>query len=244
MTQESSNPPPGAEPVKPAKPPTNQGKLQVLWRMLRQLSGIVQALVPVILNLLRQLWQLTLAFLRWLQQQWAVLLPKIRTVLPASWQTKLPDQVITAVAIGLLALLLWIPIALRPNQSPAVAKSSEPGQTDRRPAPASPVAPAPDPNRIAAIQEQLSEVMAEYAEGLIQAVEANFLRSRLTVNVGDEWYTLEAAQRDQLANELLKRSKKLDFNTLEIADLEGVLLARSPVVGATMVLLVGSQTQG
>lgn len=244
MTQESSNSPPGAEPARPAKPPTNQHRLQVLLRMLSQLGGIVRALVPVILNLLRQLWQLTLAFLRWLQQQWAVLLPKIRTVLPASWQTRLPDQVITAVAIGLLVLLLWIPIALRSDQSPAVAKGSKPGQTNRRTAPASPVESVPDPNRIAAIQEQLSEVTAEYAEGLIQAVEANFLRSRLTVNVSDEWYTLDAAQRDQLANELLKRSKKLDFDTLEIADLEGILLARSPVVGATMVLLVGSQSAG
>lgn len=243
MTQKSPDPTPKAGSAQPAssKPPTNQSRLQVFLRMLRQLGGILLAFIPILINVLRQLGQLMLAFLRWLQQQWAVLLPKIRALLPAPWRTKLPDPVITAVAIGLLALLLWVPITLRSGRSPAIAQTPQSSQTESPTLPAKPVEPPVDLNRIAAIQEQMSEVTAEDVEGLIQAVRVNFLSNRLTVSVSDDWYSLDATERDRLASKLLKRSKKLAFEKLEIIDLEGTLVARSPVVGPNMVMLIGSQ---
>jgi hypothetical protein len=76
---------------------------------------------------------------------------------------------------------------------------------------------------------------------LVQAVQADFARGRLLLSVTDDWKALESSQRERLANELLKRSKKLKFEQLDITDAEGKLLARSPVVGAQMVLLTGTQ---
>lgn len=220
-----------------------RSRLQVLLRLLRQAGEIVLALVPIILNGLRQLWQLTLALLKWLWQMWMVVLPKVRTILPAPWNTKLPDQVITAGAALVLALLLWLPITLL-SHGPSVAKVTDsPVQTARRDRVDAVAEPTPDVNRIAAIQEQLAEVTTDYAEGLIQAVRANFLRQSLTVTISDDWYNLSDSQRNQLANELLKRSKRLAFNQLEMTDLEGTLLARSPVVGSNMVILASSRVE-
>jgi hypothetical protein len=218
-----------------------RSRQQAVLRLLWQAGEIVLALVPVVLNGLRQLWQLTLALLKWVWQTWMVLLPKVRAVLPAPWNTKLPDQVLTASAALLLALLLWLPITILSHRPSAAKTTNQPVQTARRDQVNSALEPAPDLNRIAAIQDQLAEVTAEYADGLIQAVRANFTRENLTVTVNNDWYTLSDLQRNQLANELLKRSKKLAFDQLEIVDLEGTLLARSPVVGTNMVILASSR---
>jgi hypothetical protein len=48
---------------------------------------------------------------------------------------------------------------------------------------------------------------------------------------------LKESQQDKLADEILRRSNELDFSKLEITDLKGTLLARSPVVGPNMVIL-------
>jgi hypothetical protein len=210
----------------------SRSKLQAFLQLLGQLGGILLAVVPLLLNLLRKLGQLALTALKGLAKLWAAILPKIRTVLPATWNAKLPDAVITAIAIGLLALLLWLPTTVLSDRR-AVAQVPE--QTDNS---TKPVAVDPNAKRVAAIQEQLTEVSTEYTDSLIEAVQANFPRNRLTLRVNDSWYSLESTQRERLANELLKRSQKLAFQTLEIADLKGTVVARTPVVGKQMVLLM------
>jgi hypothetical protein len=198
--------------------------------MLKQLGEIFLALVPVFVNLLRQAGQVALAGLRWVTKTWTALLPTIRAVLPAAWQSKLPDSLITGIAIGLLALLLWLPSTLSGQK----AVAEVPSQSDQ---PAQPAAVDPNASRVAEIQAQMVQISADYRDGLITAVQANFPSSRLTIRVNDDWYSIEPSQRERLANELLKRSKKLAFQQLEIADLKGTVLARPPVVGTGMVLL-------
>jgi hypothetical protein len=95
----------------------------------------------------------------------------------------------------------------------------------------------PEQTLIARIQDQVAEVSNQYVNGLIQSVQANFRSSLLTVKVGDDWYTLEQAQQNKLANEMLGRAQQLNFVKLELTDPEGSLLARSPVVGSEMVIL-------
>jgi hypothetical protein len=90
---------------------------------------------------------------------------------------------------------------------------------------------------IAQIQDQVADVSDRYVNGLIQSVQANFRSSRLTVNAGDGWYALTEMQQDKLANELRDRAQQLNFVKLDLADSEGALLARSPVVGTEMVVL-------
>ncbi|MCY7391827.1 MAG: hypothetical protein LH647_10180, partial [Leptolyngbyaceae cyanobacterium CAN_BIN12] len=83
----------------------------------------------------------------------------------------------------------------------------------------------------------VADVSNHYVSGLIQSVQANFRNSLLTVKIGNGWYTLEQAQQNKLANEMLNRAQQLDFVKLELTDSTGDLLSRSPVIGSEMVIL-------
>jgi ABC-type molybdenum transport system ATPase subunit/photorepair protein PhrA len=50
-------------------------------------------------------------------------------------------------------------------------------------------------------------------------------------------YELSGDRQNKLADEMLKRAQELDFSKLEITDIQGTLLARSPVVGPNMIIL-------
>ncbi|WP_204106009.1 MULTISPECIES: hypothetical protein [Spirulina sp. CCY15215] len=94
----------------------------------------------------------------------------------------------------------------------------------------------PEQSLIAAIQEQVLEITNQYADGLISSIQANFFSGDLTVTVGIEWYDLPQPQQNELANEVLRRSKQLDFTKIDILDEQGEMVARSPVVGNEMVI--------
>jgi hypothetical protein len=96
---------------------------------------------------------------------------------------------------------------------------------------------------IAAIQDQVAEITNQYAEGLIRSIQADFLSSRLVVTVGEAWYGLEARRQDQVANEVLVRSRRLDFSQVELRDENGDQVARNPIVGSEMVILQRSPIQ-
>ncbi|NJP11085.1 MAG: hypothetical protein HC866_17770 [Leptolyngbyaceae cyanobacterium RU_5_1] len=131
------------------------------------------------------------------------------------------------------------PTVAQPTPTKPVAEAPKP-DTSPLPKPSSsppPLKLTPEQTLIARIQDQVAEVSNQYVSGLIQSVQANFRSSRLTVNVGEGWYSLEDAQQNKLSNEMLKRAQQLDFIKLEITDPEGTLLARSPVVGSEMVII-------
>lgn len=127
-------------------------------------------------------------------------------------------------------------------EPPAIAEAlpeipAAPSVTPRPPAPVPVVELTPEQKRIASIQEQVTEVTSPYAESLVQSIQLNFSGSRLTVKVTSGWYDLDSDQQDKLSNAMLQRALDLDFSKLEIVDLRGALLARSPVVGSNMVIL-------
>ncbi|HEY9664903.1 MAG TPA: hypothetical protein V6C65_41215 [Allocoleopsis sp.] len=204
------------------------GKLQAFLRLTGQLWGIVVALTPLVVNVLRSLWEISLKVLDWLWNSWKALLPKIKPLLPASLNRS-PDWILTTIAFSLVIFILWLITTLLPGKAPSIATE---------PVPPKLVAPAPvvDPDKIARLQSQVTEVADQYAEGLIQAVQANFVQGRLLVQVTDNWYDIAAADQDKVANEILKRSRRLDFTQLELLDSEGKLVARSPVVGSGIVV--------
>jgi len=95
----------------------------------------------------------------------------------------------------------------------------------------------PEQQLLLSIQEQVAEAAKPYAKNVVQTIEANFQTSRLGVNVSDAWYSLPSARQDKLANALRDRAQDLDFNTLQIKDSSGSVVARSPIVGSEMVIL-------
>ncbi|MEL4897929.1 hypothetical protein [Crocosphaera sp. Alani8] len=94
----------------------------------------------------------------------------------------------------------------------------------------------PEQSLIAALQKEITDLTNQYPEDLIGRIEANFLRSRLLVTVGDQWYDLTTKEQDNLGNNILERSQSLDFRKLEVLDSRGDLVARTPVVGNKIII--------
>ncbi|WP_416667030.1 hypothetical protein [Egbenema bharatensis] len=230
------------QPTSPSTGSEAASKPPVIVQLFKQVWALGLALAPVIVGIGRTLWRLLQLLASWVWKGWKFLLPRIRSVLPEGWN-KLPDWTITTVAVLLLALVLWITTLLLPSKAPAQLG-------DRPPAVSAPNVPqpepTPDPALITKIQEQVASVTDEYTEGLIQSVQANFGDRQLTVKIGDGWYDLSSTRQDSLANDILKRARRLDFEALQLADGEGERLARSPVVGDKMVIYrrVRSQESG
>lgn len=95
----------------------------------------------------------------------------------------------------------------------------------------------PEQSLIATIQNQVADITDRLGGGLVKSVEANFSSSLLTVKVAEDWYKLSGIEQNQLATKMWKEANSLDFNKLEIANMEGKLIARSPVVGSEMIIL-------
>ncbi|HEY9698587.1 MAG TPA: hypothetical protein V6D10_15095 [Trichocoleus sp.] len=223
MTQEPS------PPKSPASPSPAPSKLGAFTRMVGQLWGIVQPIIVLIIGQLRQLGQ-------WLWDKWwNWVLPQVQKRLPDPWNTRLSKPILTAITASILAIFLWLPNAFS-AQSPSIAEVPDPviaPTTEIQPAPPPTIAP----DRLAKIQERLTQVAEPYGEALVQTVQPSLSRSRLTVKLAHAWYQLAPDAQDQLSNELLKRSQQLKFSALEIQDAEGTVLARSPVVGSKAIVL-------
>lgn len=164
---------------------------------------------------------LAIAIAVWLSQQ-PLSLPKI--------EVRLPEPVVSPVesqpAPDLLPPPQEVPIA----PPPVVRPEPEPPRPTR--------STEIDPNArlIESIQAEVSAISDRYSEALILGVEANFVRGRLRLRLGDGWFTLSAPQQDQLAEEVFRQARELGFRRLEILDERDRLLARSPVIGSEMLI--------
>ncbi|MEW6495142.1 MAG: hypothetical protein AB1589_21880 [Cyanobacteriota bacterium] len=183
------------------------------------------------------------------QAFWDATLARVRFFLPPAWNQKLSDWALTGAIAGIVVVVLITTAALLP-ETPAQEVKAPPNTIEAPPELKAPRAPqpiavepppelelTPEQSIVAAVQHQVADITERYGNGLIQSVEANFLSSRLIVRVSDGWYTLKESQQNKLADEILRRSRELDFSKLEITDLKEMLLARSPVVGSNMVIL-------
>jgi hypothetical protein len=114
---------------------------------------------------------------------------------------------------------------------------SKPTKTPEKITKTIPLTLTPEQSLVASIQERVAEITDRYSAEIISAIEADFLGGRLLVIVTDKWQDLRIGRQEKLANELLDRAHRLDFNKMEIIDKDRNVLARSPVVGNKMVLV-------
>ncbi|MGB3207111.1 MAG: hypothetical protein WBB28_19160 [Crinalium sp.] len=183
------------------------------------------------------------------QRVWNGVLKLIRGLLPASVNQKLSDWGLTGAIATTIVLILWISVAVSPDKPVDVTKlPPEEIQTPpelkapNKPEPVEVVSPkppvlTPEQNLIASIQNQVTGITNQYADGLIQSLEVNFPKSLLIIKVSSDWYDIKPGKQDKLADEMLSRSAEMDFSKLEITDTKGNIVARSPVVGTHMVIL-------
>ncbi|XWK87720.1 MAG: hypothetical protein U7127_26585 [Phormidium sp.] len=94
----------------------------------------------------------------------------------------------------------------------------------------------PEQTLIVAIQNQVTDIVGGFADGLIVGIKADFPNNFLSLQVANDWYTFDSAKQDRLAADMWQRSQELDFEKLEINDTQGRLVARSPVIGSNMII--------
>lgn len=181
----------------------------------------------------------------------------VRSQLPPDLQRQLSDGVLTAIALGLLMLLLalWNPLGARQGE-PVVASEPLPQTTAAEPdvddpfaatdptaeraavpAPAPVVEPTPEQSLITDLQNRVSSISRSYGAGLIRSVEVNLPENTLGVNMAEAWYGLLGDQQNEIAQDIYAQAQGLKFGTLQLRDPEGVVVARNPVVGPNMVIL-------
>lgn len=77
-----------------------------------------------------------------------------------------------------------------------------------------------------------------YAPNLIQTAQQDKPANTLKLTLGDSWYGLSSDQQDKLAAELLGKTQTLKVRSLQLLDTKGNLLARNPIVGNEMIVLL------
>ncbi len=162
----------------------------------------------------------------------------LRSQLPAAWRSQLSDQLLTAILLGFGVVLLVI---TRPSATPPLSVVSpnsvvEPA-LELDPALEVPPTPTPEQSLIADLETQLSGITRSYSVGLIDAVEVNLPHQALTIHLGESWYGLLATQQDSIAQAIYRQAQELGLERLSLQDPEGLVVARSPVVGSTVVVL-------
>ncbi len=133
------------------------------------------------------------------------------------------------------------PETVPPGKVSAKFKSNLPDLVSpKKPQPVEIIPPAPltpEQSLIAAIQNQVAEITDRLGGGLVKSVQADFSIGLLSVQVAEDWYKLSEIEQNQLASQMWKEANSLDFSKLQIANLAGTLIARSPVVGSEMIIL-------
>ncbi|GBF82262.1 hypothetical protein [Aphanothece sacrum] len=190
-----------------------------------------------------------------LESWWDGILGRIRGILPTRISERLSDWGITGILTGLLVTVLLTSVLflsgplgegvnlLSERTKPDVSVTPPQLEAPESPQPVDILPPpkpqlTPEQSLIAAIQQEVTNLTSQYPQGLIGSIEANFSASRLIVTMGDQWYKLSPNRQTSLGNTILKRSKRLDFRKLELLDNQGNLIARNPVVGNDIIILV------
>lgn len=191
---------------------------------------------------------------------WTAILGQIRSRFPTPLN-QISDPILTGAVVGTLLVLFWV-TAILPDKSAKIARNqadqsvastplSAPPElaapqgpkpvtgTPQEPVVFPPPAPelTPEQKLLAHIQQQVSETTEQFAAGMLQSTAADFPAKHLTVKLNAGWYNLDHAQQDKLASAIFRQTQQLDFSQLKVTDLEGTVLARSPVVGSGIVIL-------
>ena len=95
----------------------------------------------------------------------------------------------------------------------------------------------PEQTLVAALQSKLVQEIADYDSEIFDRVLVDVPETSLLVKVTDSWYKLSESRQAKLANDILKRSRQLNFSKLQLQDSTGTLVARNPVVGDRIIIV-------
>jgi hypothetical protein len=108
------------------------------------------------------------------------------------------------------------------------------------PAPAKPVAIAPQPVVKLTPEQQLLSSFQALGDNpkLLQSLTQDRINHTLRLTLNPDWYSLSPDQQDQLAADFLTKTQALKVRNLQLLDGAGNVIARNPVVGNEMIILL------
>jgi hypothetical protein len=170
---------------------------------------------------------------------WSAMLQQFRRFLPAPIR-QLSDAILTAIVVMLVTVGIWVVDGFFvPGVDPAVAISPPPSVATQPNFTPTTIAPQISPEQafIEAIQTQLSDITSQYPDDIIQTLEVDVARDRLIVRLNPVWYLIGDDRQNSITDRMWLQAKANYFTKLELQDIRGVSIARSPVVGQHMIIL-------
>lgn len=236
---------------------TLQGISELLSKATEQLKGVAtqRAIAPEQLNP-EHSWVSRGAALWWQGMGW------VQQRLPSHLQERYNRATLTAIAIALLLILLWlnplswfqspprptVKAAQRPQ--PSVLVQPRPAPTPMAATPSPPPAPIPKPTptplAIApsslvsdslTVRQQLLAICDRYSNALDPTLTLTPSEQRLELMLTNSWYDLSPQKQDQLAQNLWQTAHDLGYQTVIVVDTEGRPLVRDPVVGDNAIVV-------
>ena len=101
---------------------------------------------------------------------------------------------------------------------------------------------SPEQRLVAALQTKIAELTQDDVADSVNSIKVDLPNSSVLIEVKDDWYELNESGQNKLGNEILRRSRKLDFTKLEFKDSTGTLVARNPVVGDRIIILQSNKS--
>lgn len=182
--------------------------------------------------------------------------------LPSHLQQRYNRATLTALAIALLLILLWLnplswfqspprpTVKATPPPQPSVLVQPRPAATPRAATPSPPPAPIPKPTPTAVaiapsspvsdsltVRQQLLAICDRYSNALDPTLTLTPSEQRLELMLANSWYDLSPTKQDQLAQNLWQTAHDLGYQTVIVVDTEGRQLVRDPVVGDNAIVV-------
>ncbi len=167
---------------------------------------------------------------------WTATLQQFRRILPRPIR-QLSDGILTALVVLLVTVSIWIidglfvPGVDSSVASPPTAIISSPIEVVTE------LQGSPEQVFIEAIQGQLRDITSQYSDDLIQTLSVDINRNLLIVQLNPSWYLIGNDRQDRVTDQIWLQAQANKFSKLEIKDTQGVLIARSPVVGNHPIIL-------
>ncbi|BAZ43289.1 hypothetical protein NIES4102_02890 [Chondrocystis sp. NIES-4102] len=101
----------------------------------------------------------------------------------------------------------------------------------------------PEQTLVASLQGKIAELISNDEANIVNFIKVDFPNNSLIVSVTDNWYELNQSRQNKFANEILQRSRKLNFSKLEVQDDQGSLVARNPVIGDQIIIVQSNKNE-
>ena len=173
---------------------------------------------------------------------WAKVIQQFRRILPVPVQ-QISDTILTAILVTIVTIAIWRIDGFFATPSPAQVAITKNAPVTTTPIQAE-LGTNPEQAFIDAIQTKFSDLDHDYPEGIIQALQVDLPQDLVIVRVNPSWYSIDDAQQDSITDRMWVQARSNHFRKLELQDITGRSIARSPIVGQHMVILQRRENLG